>query len=308
MKPAPPGRGLRPVPPGGRVRIVSIAGRVPAEPFERGVARLRARGYEVTLPRAALSGAHEYLAAGTSERLDDFLDALTDPSQDAVICARGGYGALHLLRDAMRRMPESLERPFVGFSDITCLHLAMNARGWQTLHGPVVTALGRDGEGQALVDRLSAALEGRLPARERIAGTRSWGVGAARGPLVGGNLSLLSVTLPVPGCAPPPGAILLVEEVNEAPYRVDRLLTGLVLSGALDAVAGVALGSFRGCGSDEGATAALAAECLRPLGVPVVAGLPIGHGPADLTVPLGASATLDAGDASLTVSWDHHGR
>lgn len=302
MSDAPAGSGLRPVPRGGRLRIVSVAGRVPAAEFERGLERLRERGYQLTLPKAALGGGHDYLAAGVSERLDDLLDALTDPSHDAVLCARGGFGAMHVLRDAMLRMPATMERPFVGFSDITCLHLAMNARGWRTLHGPVVTALGRDG-GEALADRLSEALEGRLPGRERIAGTRALGRGRARGPLVGGNLSLLSVTLPIPGCALPPGAILLVEEVNEAPYRVDRLLTGLVLSGALDRVAGVALGSFTGCGRDEGATAALAAACLEPLGVPIVAGLPIGHGASDLTVPLGAPVDLDSGDSSLTVSW-----
>ena len=274
--------------PGDRVAIVAPAGPFEREAFESGLAALQPR-YRVEF-QAGLFQRYRYLAGDDSRRLDELRGALRDPQIKAVFCARGGYGAMRLLPhlEALRS-----PKPLVGFSDITALHLWLQQQGVVSLHGPVVTQLGRQSE--ALRQRLFALLESSAPASP-LSGTDTYVRGKVEGPLIGGNLSVLSRLLATPYLPPLEGAVLLLEDVGERPYRLDRMWTHLALAGVFRNVRGIVLGSFSGC--DEPDADYASAEVLRGLaeqtGLPCAAGFPIGHGELNEPVPLGVQVRLDA--------------
>ena len=274
--------------PGDRVAIVAPAGPFEREAFESGLAALQPR-YRVEF-QAGLFQRYRYLAGDDSRRLDELRGALRDPQIKAVFCARGGYGAMRLLPhlEALRS-----PKPLVGFSDITALHLWLQQQGVVSLHGPVVTQLGRQSE--ALRQRLFALLESSAPASP-LSGTDTYVRGKVEGPLIGGNLSVLSRLLATPYLPPLEGAVLLLEDVGERPYRLDRMWTHLALAGVFRNVRGIVLGSFSGC--DEPDADYTSAEVLRGLaeqtGLPCAAGFPIGHGELNEAVPLGVQVRLDA--------------
>ena len=187
----------------------------------------------------------------------------------------------------------------MGFSDITALHLLLQAHGRISIHGPVLTQL----------PRLSAASHARLfellestQAAAPLAGTSTYVGGTAEGPLLGGNLSVLSRLLGTPHMPPLDGSILLLEDQGERPYRLDRMWTHLQLAGVFARVRGIALGSFTSC--EEPQSGYTSDEVLRELaqatGLPCAAGFPIGHGEHNEPVPLGASVRLDADAPKLT--------
>jgi muramoyltetrapeptide carboxypeptidase len=188
-----------------------------------------------------------------------------------------------------------------GSSDITVLHAAVGDRlGLVTSFGPMPanSLLGGEHPDADSLDHLRQSLLG--PATTlRLTGTHHLVAGRAAGPLVGGNLSLLASALATPWAVPATGGIVLLEDVGETSYRVDRLLTQLLQAGWFDGAVGVVLGSWDGCGDDVEDTVA---ERLEPLGIPIVAGFAIGHGRPQLTVPLGARATLDADRCELVIA------
>jgi muramoyltetrapeptide carboxypeptidase len=223
-----------------------------------------------------------------------------------VVCARGGYGAVRLLEHLdWGALAAAAPKVLVGASDVTVLHEAFGRRlGVVTLFGPMPatevlagasSAADRD---QVSADQLRATLFGAQPVLatdhpvELVAGR-------ARGTLVGGTLTLLAATLGTPYAGTAAGGIAVLEDVGEAPYRLDRLATQLLQAGWLDGVRGVVLGTLTRCG--EGALDVLH-ERLGRLGVPVLAGFPVGHGPTQLTLPLGVEATLDTGAGTLTLA------
>lgn len=291
--------------PGARVALVSPAGPLAEGAVERAVERVRAWGWEPCVGRYA-AGRRGFLAGSDAERADDLNRAARDA--DAVWCLRGGYGTLRILDkidwDAWAARPV----PLVGFSDNTALHLALRRRGVVSLHAPhaATAELPPFTEGclRTLLTSADAAGPLPFPAGGPERGETVCG-GVAEGPLVGGNLSLLAATLGTPYAAQTRGAILFLEEVGEPAYRVDRLLTQLLLAGALDGVAGVAIGAFSEA-PDEGTpgippAAEIVAERLGALGVPVVAGFPFGHVASTWTLPLGVRARLDADAGSLAL-------
>lgn len=286
--------------PGDRVAVVAPSGPVDPDALDTGIAWLRGLGLDVRI------GAHVhdrwgYLAGSDADRAADLTEAWCDPDVAAVLCARGGYGAARLLdrldwaalRAATVRRPGWLH----GSSDITALHTAFRTRlGVATSFGPMVATLLAD------PDPVTDAVTRRalLDAPGAVGGGYPLVGGRARGVLTGGNLSLL-VSLLGTGHAPPPadGAVVLLEDVGEKPYRVDRMLTHLLMAGALDGAAGIALGSWTDCG-EPAEMAAVLAERLGGLGVPVLAGLPVGHGSPQHTVTLGAPVVLDTDSGTLT--------
>ncbi|WUI03090.1 LD-carboxypeptidase [Spirillospora sp. NBC_00431] len=248
------------------------------------------------------------LAGSDADRAADLQDAWCDPRVRAVICARGGYGATRVLDlldwDALAaatqasaasgRGPKILH----GSSDVTALHTAFGTRlGVTTSFGPMpagviadlAPAVSQDMPDERL-DGLRAALFG---GPVTLPGTHALRPGRAEGPLTGGTLSLLTALLGTP-YAPPPaaGRVAFLEDVTEAPYRIDRMLVQLLQAGWFDGAAGIALGSFRDCGDPAELDSVFAAR-LGPLGVPVLAGVPAGHGPRQRTLELGAPAVLD---------------
>lgn len=272
--------------PGGRVAVVAPSGPFDREKFDKGVAVLSARYDVVVAPEA--SEVHRYLAGPDESRLRAVQRCLDDASVTTVMAARGGYGAMRLLSSLSLSRPVTL----VGFSDVTALHLAWQARGWRSVHGPVVTQLGS--QPSAVVTRTFDLLEGRPVSP--LVGTQTLRPGTVEGPLLGGNLSLLGSLVGTKYMPSLAGAVLLIEDVGERPYRLDRMWTHLKLAGALEGVAGVVLGEFTDCEEKEPTftSAEVLSELVGALGVPAVSGLHIGHGAVNQPVVLGARVRLDA--------------
>lgn len=289
--------------PGDRIGIVSPSGPVPQDRLDAGLDILRSWDLDpVVLPHVLDTHPSGYLAGGDRDRADDLQAAWCDPSLAGVMCARGGYGVQRMVDlldwEAMRAAGPKV---FVGYSDITALHEAFATRlGLATLHGPMAAALTflKDGPTQ---DHLRATLftpQDTLTVTSATA--RTLVPGRAEGVTLGGCVSLLAADLGTPHARPSAaGGILLLEDVGEDTYRLDRILTQLLRSGWLDGVAGVVLGSWQDCGPYE-KVRALFTDRLGGLGVPIVEELGFGHGPSTLTLPLGVPAVLDADAATLT--------
>jgi len=289
--------------PGAPVAVVA-----PASPprdrdrYRAGVAALRAT-YDV---RATWTPGHErgYLSAPDAVRAQALHDALTAPSIRAVVCVRGGYGCLRLLDRldwaALGPRPTLL----VGYSDITALHLALYARhGWIGLSGPVVTEWPVADEATLGPFRRLAAGE-RMVLGETLSVRRS---GTAEGPLLGGNLSVLSRLVGTPYAPDFRGAILCLEDVAEAPYRVDRMLAHLRHAGVLGQVAGVVLGHFTTDDAPDGPSLTMDevfADYFGDRPYPVVSGLAYGHQLPRQTLPIGTPVRLvaSAPDARLEMT------
>lgn len=292
--------------PGDTVMLVSPSGPTRPERVARGVELLTGWGLRPVLAPNAYAR-RGYLAGDDALRAADLNTAFADPEVRGVICTRGGYGAQRVVdlidMAAVRRDPKVV----AGFSDITALQFAL-WRGARLagVHGPGAAWLD-----ERLPLRSAESLHAALMTTEpvTVAATpdeETFAVrvpGRAAGPLLGGNLCLITASIGTPDMPDLTGAVLLIEEVQEPPYKVDRMLTHLRRAGVLDGVAGVAVGQFTECadGWDTTVTDVLA-ECLGDLGVPVLGGLPVGHGVGQLTVPVGTRATLDADAGTLTVS------
>jgi muramoyltetrapeptide carboxypeptidase len=190
-------------------------------------------------------------------------------------------------------------QPIIGFSDITALHQWRQTQGFVSIHGPVLTQLGR--LGRPTSERLFSLLESDAPARP-LQGTTAFVEGVAEGPLLGGNLSVFTRLLGTPFMPSLDGAILLLEDVGERPYRLDRMWMHLELTGVFRKVSGIVLGSFTHC--EERDATYRSQDVLRELavatGLPCATGFPIGHGDINEPVPLGVRVRLDATTAKLS--------
>lgn len=279
--------------------MVAPSGPCHAERVRAGAAVVESWGLRVRFGRHAL-GAHDrlgYLSADDRTRADDFAAAWTDPETSAVWAARGGFGAQRMVDlldfDVLR---SAGAKHFVGFSDITALHARIGSElGQVTVHGPVVGSL------EQLNDPPSVAgIQALLMASPRAGTELAVGVsvvaGEAVGRLVGGNLSLVASGIGVEP-APTVPSIVVLEDIDEEAYRVDRMLTQLHRSGWFAHVVGVVLGDFTDSG-DTDLLERLVADRLGELGVPVVSGVPVGHGPRNVALPLGAQVRLVAGEPS----------
>jgi muramoyltetrapeptide carboxypeptidase len=287
---------------GDRVAVVAPSSSFDPAELEAGLAVLRGFGLAPVLA-TNLRRRESYLAGKDDERLAD-LDAAMHDDTTAIFCARGGYGAARLLETiAAGRGPSSFDpaatpKLFVGFSDATALHAAWSQRGVASLHAAVVTSLARVGERSRVLTRrilFDAAPLGDVPfdAPTALRG------GKASGRLAGGNLAVLSRLVGTAFMPDLRGTLLFLEDVAERPYRLDRMLTHLRMSGALGGVAGILLGDFVRCEEpDAPAGYARALDVLRErladLGVPVLAGFPSGHGDECFPLPMGLRATIDA--------------
>ncbi len=286
---------------GDPVRVVAPSSPFDPAAFEAGLSILSGRLGLVPRMRTDLTARRAYLAGDDGRRAEEWREAVADPEARAIFCARGGYGAMRIL-PAVDPAP-LLARPkvLVGFSDVTALHAALNRAGLATIHGPVLTQLSRAPDDavrhlQALLfEDPPRAGPWDLPAPGAgLVAERTVRPGRASGALLGGTLTILAHLAGTPFAPRLDGAILLLEDVGEKPYRLDRCLTQLRLAGALSGLAGVAMGRLTGC-DDGGVLAAdVVREAVLALGVPAIEGLPVGHEDANFAVPLGARATLVA--------------
>lgn len=287
---------------GARVAMISPSGPLkgPHE-LESAVATAASLGWTVQVGQHALRRTG-YFAGDDAQRGDDLIDALLDDRIDGIWCLRGGYGAARLLprlsADLLQRHPKAL----VGYSDITALHAAWQHAGLVSYHGPTARAPLSDFSRASLLHALQTGTEscGEAPEARVVRG------GRATGRLVGGNLALVSSLCGTPWAVNCRGAIVVLEDVGEATYRLDRMLTQLRLAGAFEGCVGVAFGMFTDCPdtTDDGTRTvdAIVTELADALQVPTLQGIPVGHISDQWTVPFGAMATLDADARTLSVS------
>ena len=304
---SPAGHAVRPsaLRPGDVVRVVAPAGKPSPTLIARGIEILTSWGLTVeTAPH--VFDQHGYLAGTDENRLADLNAALADPKVRGVFAARGGYGVQRIVDGvdvrAVRRDPKVV----VGFSDITSLQDRLwRAARLVTIHGPMVNwSDSRTGPDSAEALRRAVMTTdpitiNRDPAEPSAAVKVP---GTARGTLLGGNLTLLDRAVGTADLPDLRGAILFFEEVDEPPYRLDGMLTHLRRAGALRSVAGVAIGQILNSVTAPGGwdAATTLQDRLGDLGVPVVGGLRLGHGTGQLTIPLGAKATVNATAGTLT--------
>lgn len=283
---------------GSRLGIVAPAGPFDEEAFRRGVDWLRHR-YEVVFGEEIFHRTG-YFAGSDGRRLAELRAAIEDPSIDAILCARGGYGATRILPGLDLEAIREANKLVVGFSDITALHALWSRAGVCSVHAPMVAALGSASE--PIRERWIAAIEDPGASRRwklrRIAG----GDSPAEGILFGGNLAVLGALNGTPYAPPLDGVVLFLEDVGERPYRIDRMLTTLAQSGWFERVAGVVLGSFtEGEPGDDGVTVEEVFDRhFADAPFPVLAGLSAGHIAENEPLVFGvrariAGSTLEAG-------------
>jgi muramoyltetrapeptide carboxypeptidase len=301
---------------GDAIGVIAPAGPVNRERMERALGRVRERGYRITT-YGDIYRSRGYLAGDDATRAAELMAAFTDPETAAVWCARGGYGVARILDrldfDVIGRNP----KVFVGFSDITLLHVAIQQRtGLITFHAPNL----QDGFGkpddmpvaneaalwQAVLeaddqgDSISISDRGYSFDFDNVDNLelRSISAGVAMGRLIGGNLAVICGVMGTSFEIETAGRILFLEDISERVYRIDRYLSQLRLAGKLSALAGVLLGTFSYEEDDKADEQSdihtLFKEYLEPFGVPVLAGFPAGHERYNLALPMGAVVEVDA--------------
>ena len=279
---------------GAKIAVVAPGGRVEPERLRFPLSRLRDCGWECVLGQH-LYDQHRYYAGSRDERLSDLIWALSAPDIDAIWFARGGSGTAQLLSDVPW---DSLDRRLViGFSDATALLIALFNSGFVSIHGPGLISLGTDDQSadefswgalrSLLCEGKDSTLTGQL-----LCGPAE----VARGNLVGGNLTIIASLAGTRHAMKANGAIVVLEDVNEPTYKIERSLWQLIESGGLAGAVGIGFGELKGCGrNDENADSLKDAirEMVEPLSVPVLWGLPIGHGRRNVAFRHGVAATLD---------------
>ncbi len=280
------------------IAVVCPAGPVNPERFQQGLQIASDMGFELEI-LGDRDEPFRYFAAPDSTRLAHLNHALSSPDYGAVWLGRGGYGLTRLL--AQIDFAAIAPKPVIGFSDATALFAALLSNSdCPLIHGPVINSLSNTSS--ASLAHLQRLLSGQ--ARHSLKGTMLLS-GTATGPLMGGNLCLLATLC---GSAFQPntkGSIIVLEDIAEAPYRIDRMLVQLSMAGFFDGIAGVALGTFKGCEAPKDQDWNLLdvlKEHLSPLGVPVVTQLPIGHGSENFAFPWGVPATIEQGQLHWELS------
>jgi muramoyltetrapeptide carboxypeptidase len=286
--------------PGDRVGVCAPAGSVDLERLDRGVAALRALGFEVVVGDAVRSR-FRFNAGTIEERVRDLQTLWADDSVAGIVCARGGAGAgwvaARLDAAAMAAHPKVL----MGYSDVTFLHSLLNSHGLMTFHGPMVTEHLAEGRYDEASLRSALFGDGKpyATAPDDILALRK---GAGEGRLQGGCISILAGSAGTPWAIrpDPEGTILFLEDVNEEPYRIDRALMQLRASGAFAGARGIVFGDMQDCNPKYGAGYTLQdviLDALAGLELPIAIGLSSGHTRnPNVTLPFGARARLACGD------------
>ncbi|MCL1990536.1 MAG: LD-carboxypeptidase [Defluviitaleaceae bacterium] len=273
-----------------KIGIVALAGPMDGQMLLEGEAQLKKLGYEVLIAPSCFE-AHRYLAGVSDEaRALDLKMLFTDDDIGAILNMRGGYGSNRILPYLQGFNFANYPKPFIGYSDMTYMHLYLNQCDQLiTYHGPMIKDLLEDDE-LTTENWIKTALEG-IPLTLKSVTFMNKGSGQVSGRTVGGNLTLICSTLGTMTEIETAGKILFMEEINEAPYSVDRLLMQLLYAGKLHECAGIILGDFGH--QDQEAVMETLKDILLPTGKMIAYGVPAGHVLPNLTIPLGARCVLD---------------
>ena len=283
--------------PGDTIGIAAPASPFDVDLFHRGVNIIESLGFRAFIPED-IYYKNGYLAGADGRRAHQLNSLFADPDIHAVVCAKGGYGAMRILPlldyEAIGKNPKIV----VGFSDITALLNTLYTKcRLATFHGPLITTLAN--ATHVAKDALYAALTGDKPVQYNVKKGTAIRSGSVTAPLVGGNLCTLSHLM---GTAYQPvfhGHILLLEDNGEKPYRIDRMLMQMKMAGMFNNLAGLVLGSFSNCG-DMKELVRIVEDVFDDESVPILAGFDAGHIKNNLTLPFGIPATLDADERTLT--------
>lgn len=299
---------------GDTLGVIAPSSALPEKTVTRAIENLTNLGFKIKLGKN-VRAQNGYLAGTDTQRLEDLHWAFSDPDVDAVWCIRGGYGATRLLPNVDFKLIKKNPKIFIGYSDITALHVAIFQKtGLVTFHGPVGTSDYTDftkpnvwnlltnptPQYQLINAEINAKNESNLFKTEVIT------AGKCRGQLIGGNLSLLSAMDGTPFALDNlKGKILFMEDIDERPYRVDRMLTQMLQSHDLSKLAGIALGIFEGCNPKTDENSLSLMDCLKDrlgnLGIPVIYGLSFGHISNQYTLPVGIEVDMDTETGILTL-------
>jgi muramoyltetrapeptide carboxypeptidase len=289
-----------PLQPGDRLLVIAPSGALrELDVLQKGMEIWRSRGYEVELS-PGYDRRWGYLAGTDIERRSQLEAAWLNPDCRAILCARGGYGGARLLED-WQWTPIDRPKWLIGFSDITSLLWGLCREGISGVHAPLLTTLYAEPDWS--VQRLFDWVEGRsLPPLQGV----GWGKGQASGVLMPANLTVATHMLNTPAQPSLEGVILAFEDVTEAPYRIDRMLTQWRMNGALAKVRGIALGRFSQCDPPPNVPSFSVEEVLRDrladVGIPIVSDLPFGHDGVNAALPVGVLAQLDGDAGTLSIN------
>lgn len=294
--------------PGDMIGVVAPASPVKEEEVLKAKEALEAAGYRVLLGETCFTTYGGYLAGDAKIRAQEIHEMFTNDEVDAILCLRGGYGTPQLLNLLDYEVIASNPKLFIGYSDITALHIAFRQyANLATVHGPMASAFPTlDSYSRACLLHAMTTTEplGEIknPAQEEI---KVLVEGTATGEIVGGNLSLIANTLGTPYEIDTKDKILFLEDVREAPYNVDRMLTQLALARKFSEAAGIVLGTWEECvPKDEEKSFSvedLFREIIAPFAKPTIYNLQIGHSDINIAIPFGVKANLDATNQKLTI-------
>lgn len=290
---------------GDLVVILSPAGEAHDADFGKMASLLEAEGLRVRIaPHAA--GLDGDYSGSVAERLSDLADAINDPDARAILCSRGGYGAVHLLESLDTMEIASNAKWLIGFSDITALHALWQKHGVGSLHGPMGINLTRQKDGEELSDSWLAQIAVLFGARPtyRLTPHPLNRTGEATGRLTGGNMAVADALISTPFNPIAPGAILFIEDVDEPIYKIERQLYRLKLSGVLEELGGLIVGDFTNVEPDpnHSSMAEMISEMVADYDFPVVFGFPGGHSSPNLPLLLGADVKLTVTDSGVEIS------
>ena len=283
---------------GDKIGVISPAGPVSESELQPGLSLIESSGFRVRLG-SHVYNSQGYLAGKDEARLEDLHAMFQDQEIKAIFCARGGYGSLRLLDNIHYDLIKENPKILVGYSDITALLMAIHRKtGLVTFHGPMIREL--TAKDQSNWENLLRLLSSNQPTELSLTEGTELVQGQATGPLMGGNLSLICHLIGTDFLPSLDGCILFVEEKGEALYRLDRMLTHLSLTNQLKGVSGLIAGRFEGCG-EMSAINQLLMDIALDLDIPLIAGVPVGHGQKNVALPLGIQAELDTNKMTLSI-------
>ncbi len=281
----------------------------------RSIEEIESWGFKIKIGENAYNS-RNYLAGNDRDRANDLMEFFSDGEVDAIFCSQGGYGASRVLRYLNFEIIRSNPKIFLGYSDITSLHLAINKFcGLVTFHGPCALSAGSEDMTPYRFDYMMKALKGDKPVGKITIGAQNKYLlkingGKAEAPVIGGNLTLICSTLGTPYEIETEGRILFIEELDTEPWIIDHMLTHLLNSGKLQQAAGIVVGECMNCEPlkhnpgfpNQCSLEDIIYDLLQPLGLPMLYGLPLGHTKDLATIPLGVAALVDADNGIFEIT------
>ncbi len=283
---------------GDKIGIIAPAGPIKEDELKEGIRILKDHGFQIELSRSLFKSSNlGYIAGSIKERVDDLHEMFERKDIKAILCARGGYGSMQLLEYIDYELIKKNPKMFIGYSDITALHLAFLKKiRFITFHGPMLKDLVY--LHHYYLKMFFFAIKGEMPDNITEKRANTLIPGTTEGILIGGNLSIISHLIGTPYLPILDNMILFLEDINEPYYKIDRMLTHLKLSGIFKNVSGLILGLFKNCGKQD-LIEQIITEILSDLDFPILSNFSIGHSDKNLTIPLGIRVCLDAEKKSI---------